>query len=342
MKTLSLSSVILLATALFFQVLNVVAQGDPYSLPKLPYAYNALEPAIDAQTMEIHYSKHHAAYVKNLNAALKSGKYSDWTFDELMLYAGEIDEAIRNNGGGHYNHTLFWNILGQGKPFNPSSEVGKAVVTTFGSYDSLTTLLSKAGASRFGSGWAWLIVTPERKLAVCSTPNQDNPIMDVAPCRGIPVLGIDVWEHAYYLKYQNKRGDYLSALLSVINWEAVNLNYTEALKSQLLVTLERETWTGLQDYHVVMSQTFHPAEEGDLKPIKARSGEMVEKALALRNGSIPASFNTPEIKKAIDDLVTGSEEVDKLVQKKASDKAITDRLTKLHDTFHIIQGLCRH
>jgi superoxide dismutase len=259
-----------------------------------------------------------------------------------MLYAGELSDAIRNNGGGHYNHSLFWNILGAGKPFNPQSEVGKAIIGTFGSYDSLKTLLSKAGASRFGSGWAWLIVTPEKGLAVCSTPNQDNPIMDVSACRGIPVLAIDVWEHAYYLKYQNKRGDYLSAILGVINWEAVNSNYTAALKSQLLVTLERETWEELHQYHVVMAETFHPAEEGNLEPIRTRSGEMVEKAIALQKGKIPASFNTPEVKKTIADLVKGSEEVNKLVQKKAGDKVVLERLTALHDTFHIIQGLCKH
>ena len=177
---------------------HLQAQTYPFELPKLPYAYSALEPVVDAATMEIHYSKHHAAYVKNLNAALKGSKDERYTLDELMLYAGEFEEVIKNNAGGHYNHSLFWNILGLNSPFSAQSEVGKAVIATFGSVDSLNKLLYKAGSTRFGSGWAWLYVTPEKKLAVCSSPNQDNPIMDVSPNRGVPVLGIDVWEHASY------------------------------------------------------------------------------------------------------------------------------------------------
>jgi len=213
------------------------AQYYPFVLPEMPYNYNALEPVIDARTMEIHYSKHHAAYVKNLNNALKGTKYEGYSLDELMLSAGELGDAIRNNAGGHYNHILFWNILSLNNPFDAQSEVGKAVTATFGSLDSLKKVLNKAGATRFGSGWAWLCVTTDKKLAVCSSPNQDNPIMDVSPERGIPILCIDVWEHAYYLKYQNKRGDYLSAILNAINWDAVNKNYTEALKSPLLKTM---------------------------------------------------------------------------------------------------------
>jgi len=212
----------------------VSAQRYPYELPKLPYEYNALDPVIDAQTIEIHYSKHHATYVKNLNNAVKGTKYEGYLLDDLMLHAGEYGDAVRNNAGGHFNHALYWNTLSLNNPFDPQNEVGKAVMTTFGSLDSLKKLLNKAGATRFGSGWAWLYVTTDKRLAVCSSPNQDNPIMDVSPERGIPILAIDVWEHAYYLKYQNKRGDYLSAILNAINWEAVNKNYTEALNSEVL------------------------------------------------------------------------------------------------------------
>lgn len=219
----------------------VQAQQYPFTLPPLPYGYNAIEPNIDARTMEIHHARHHAAYVNNLNNAVKAGSFEKYSLDELMLNASNFNDAIRNNAGGHYNHTLFWGILSLTSPFNPQSEVGKAVLSTFGSLDSLNRLLSKAGASRFGSGWAWLLVTPEGKLAVSSSPNQDNPIMDISPDRGIPVLGIDVWEHAYYLKYQNKRGDYLSAVLGAINWEAVNDNYMKALRSPLLKIIEKES-----------------------------------------------------------------------------------------------------
>lgn len=332
------------ACALIFQwtTVKLTAQNFPYELPKLAFSYNALEPAIDAATMEIHYSKHHAAYVKNLNAALKGSKYENYTLDELMLYAGELGDAIRNNAGGHYNHSLFWNTLSLGSPFSAQTEIGKAVMETFGSPDSLKKLLNIAGATRFGSGWAWLYVTTGKKLAVCSSPNQDNPIMDVSPARGIPILGIDVWEHAYYLKYQNKRGDYLTAVLNIINWEAVNKNYTAALASPILKTIELETWATLNSFHEVMAETFHPSEEGDLKPIRERSGEFLEKAKALQNGTIPASFDTPEIKKSIDDLVKGATALNQMIISKADDKSVTKLLDELHDVFHTIQGLCRH
>jgi superoxide dismutase, Fe-Mn family len=216
----------------------LTAQNYPFELPKLPYAFNALEPVVDAQTMEIHYSKHHATYVKNLNNAVKGSKYEGYSLENLMLHASEAGEAIHNNAGGHFNHSMYWSILSLKSPFNPNSEVGKAVTGTFGSPDSLKKLLNKAGLTRFGSGWAWLYVTTDKKLAVCSSPNQDNPLMDVSPERGIPILCIDVWEHAYYLKYQNKRADYLSAILEAINWEVVNKNYTEALASPLLKTMK--------------------------------------------------------------------------------------------------------
>ena len=225
---------ILLAFLLATVTLTLEAQKYPFELPKLPYAYNALEPAIDAATMEIHHSKHHAAYVKNLNAAVKGTKYEQSPLDEIMLHAGEAGDAIRNNAGGHYNHSLFWTILGMNHPFDPKSEVGKAVIATFGSADSLKKALAKAGSTRFGSGWAWLYVTPDKKIAVGSSPNQENPIMDISPIRGIPVLAIDVWEHAYYLKYQNRRADYLTAILDIINWDAVNELYKQALGSALL------------------------------------------------------------------------------------------------------------
>jgi Fe-Mn family superoxide dismutase len=232
--------VFIIAGCLAGLTLNLPAQNYPFELPKLAYSYNALEPVVDAQTMEIHYSKHHATYVKNLNAALKGSKYESYALSDLLLNAGETGEGIRNNAGGHYNHSLYWNSLSLNNPFNPQSEVGKAITATFGSPDSLKKLLYKAGLTRFGSGWAWLYVTTDKKLAICSSPNQDNPIMDISPDRGIPLLCIDVWEHAYYLKYQNKRGDYLNAILNAINWDVVNTNYKEALVSPLLKAIEKQ------------------------------------------------------------------------------------------------------
>jgi superoxide dismutase len=313
------------------------AQNYPFELPKLPYAYNALEPVIDAQTMEIHYSKHHATYVKNLNLAVKGTEFEKYSLDELMLYANENGDAIRNTAGGHYNHSLYWNTLALNIPFNAQSSVGKAIISTFGSVDSLKKLLSKAGASRFGSGWAWLYVTTEKKLAVCSSPNQDNPIMDVSTERGIPILAIDVWEHAYYLKYQNKRADYLAAVLTAINWDAVNRNYTEALANPLLKTIEKDAWTELNEFHEVLGATFHPSEEGNLKPIRDRSAELLKRAKDLQNGKIPASFNTPEIKKLMVDLVSECGAINQLVYINANDKILKIRLATIHEIFHNIK-----
>ena len=198
-----------------------------HSLPALPYAFDALEPHIDARTMEIHHDKHHQAYVDNLNKALAGTEHENKTLEELMANISAYPAAVRNNGGGHYNHTLFWTVLGPNGG-SPSGELAKAINDAFGSLDALKEKMNTAGATRFGSGWAWLIVK-DGKLEVTSTPNQDNPLMDVADVNGHPILGIDVWEHAYYLKYQNKRPDYLSAIWNVINWNEVEKRYKAAL-----------------------------------------------------------------------------------------------------------------
>lgn len=196
----------------------------------LPYAYNALEPFVDAQTMEIHFSKHHAGYVKNLNAALAGTADEKLSLNEILAKVSTMSTAVRNNAGGHYNHELFWSVLTPEKNTKMSAELEKAVIDTFGSVDALKEKLNAAGASRFGSGWAWLVVTQEGKLVISSTPNQDNPMMDNAEVKGTPIFAIDVWEHAYYLKYQNKRGDYLAALWSVVNWTEVSKRYNQANK----------------------------------------------------------------------------------------------------------------
>jgi superoxide dismutase len=195
----------------------------------LPYAYNALEPFVDAQTMEIHYSKHHAAYVKNLNAALTGTAAEKLSLNEIFAKVSALSPAVRNNAGGHFNHELFWSVLTPEKNTKMSTELENAINDTFGSLDKLKEKLNAAGASRFGSGWAWLVVTREGKLVVTSTANQDNPLMDVAEVKGTPIFGIDVWEHAYYLKYQNKRADYLVALWNVVNWTEVSNRYKAAL-----------------------------------------------------------------------------------------------------------------
>ena len=196
-------------------------------LPELPYAHDALEPHIDAQTMQIHHGKHHQAYVDNLNKALAGTDGEGKTLEQLMENISAYPAAVRNNGGGHYNHTLFWSILGPNGG-STSGDLEKAINEAFGSLESLKEKMNAAGAGRFGSGWAWLIVK-DGKLDVTSTPNQDNPLMDVADTKGTPILGIDVWEHAYYLKYQNRRPEYLGAIWNVINWEAVEARYKAAL-----------------------------------------------------------------------------------------------------------------
>jgi len=199
-----------------------------HTLPALPYAFDALEPHIDAMTMQIHHDKHHQAYVDNLNKALAGSDGEFKTLEELMGNISAYPAAVRNNGGGHYNHTLFWTVLGPAGSGEPTCDLAAAINEAFGSLDALKEKMSTAGATRFGSGWSWLIVS-DGKLQVSSTPNQDNPLMDIADVQGHPILGIDVWEHAYYLKYQNKRPDYLKAIWNVINWNEVAMRYKAAL-----------------------------------------------------------------------------------------------------------------
>lgn len=199
-----------------------------YILPDLPYNYDSLEPYIDATTMEIHHSKHHGGYVNNLNNAVAGTELEAKSLTELLATAGMLPTAVRNNSGGHFNHSLFWSIMGKDKGGNPTAKLGDDINSTFGSFDAFKDEFSKAAATRFGSGWAWLLVK-DGKLVVSSTPNQDNPLMDVAEVKGNPVLGLDVWEHAYYLKYQNRRPEYIKNFFNVVNWDAVSERYEKAL-----------------------------------------------------------------------------------------------------------------
>ncbi|MCW3081595.1 superoxide dismutase [Segetibacter sp.] len=204
----------------------------PYTQQPLPYTYNALEPFIDATTMEIHYSKHAATYAKNLaEATVAEGVSSANTSLETLL--GNISKytpKMRNNAGGHYNHELFWKIMGPRQSAKPNKGLTSAITRDFGSYEAFTTQFSDAGKNRFGSGWAWLVITPDNKLKIGSTPNQDNPLMDVSDLKGMPLLGLDVWEHAYYLKYQNKRPDYITNWWNVVNWSFVSDRFDTAIK----------------------------------------------------------------------------------------------------------------
>lgn len=192
-----------------------------FQLQPLPYAFNALEPHIDAKTMEIHHDKHHAAYTNNLNNAIAGTEWENKSIEEILANVSKISPAVRNNGGGFYNHNLFWEVMGPNAGGTPTGDLAAAIDRDLGGFDKFKELFAAAGATRFGSGWAWLIVTPEKKLAVTSTPNQDNTLMDLAEVKGTPILGMDVWEHAYYLHYQNRRPDYIAAFFNVINWDVV-------------------------------------------------------------------------------------------------------------------------
>lgn len=200
-----------------------------FELPALAYATDALEPHIDKLTMEIHHGKHHQAYVTNLNKALEGKPEANSNIEDIIKNISKFPAAVRNNGGGHFNHTLFWTVLGPNKGGEPTGDLAKAINEAFGSFADFKTKIQEAGATRFGSGWAWLSVGADKKLVISSTPNQDNPLMDIAEVKGTPIFGIDVWEHAYYLKYQNKRPDYLAAIWNVVNWDAVAERYKKAL-----------------------------------------------------------------------------------------------------------------
>ncbi|GAB3731474.1 superoxide dismutase [Spirosoma lituiforme] len=198
-----------------------------FVLDPLPYPSDSLEPNIDKQTMEIHHDKHHNAYVTNLNNAIAGTEMENKSIEDLLVNVSSAPVAVRNNGGGHYNHTLFWNTISGNGGGQPTGTLADAIMQKFGSFDAFKEEFTKAATTRFGSGWAWLIVTPEGELAVTSSPNQDNPLMDVADKKGFPIIGLDVWEHAYYLKYQNRRPDYIAAYFNVVDWNAAEKRYQQ-------------------------------------------------------------------------------------------------------------------
>jgi len=198
-----------------------------FELPKLPYSYDALEPHIDARTMEIHYSKHHQAYTTNLNAAIEGTDLAGKSIEDILKNLDLNNKPVRNNGGGFYNHNLFWEVMAPNAGGEPTGELATVINEAFGSFDAFKDAFAKAGATQFGSGWAWLCVK-NGKLEVCATANQDNPLMPGIGCEGTPILGLDVWEHAYYLNYQNRRPDYINAFFNVVNWDAVAKKYADA------------------------------------------------------------------------------------------------------------------
>lgn len=200
-----------------------------FALPPLPYAYDALEPHFDKQTMEIHHTKHHQTYTTNLNNAIQGTNLEEKSIEEILQNVSQAPPAVRNNGGGYFNHNLFWTILKAGGGGEPTGPIADAITNTFGTYDTFKEEFTKAATTRFGSGWAWVCKKDDGTVQICSTANQDNPLMDIeTACNGTPVLGLDVWEHSYYLKYQNRRPEYIAAFFNLINWDEVNRRFTEA------------------------------------------------------------------------------------------------------------------
>ena len=318
-------------------ILSTSALKAQFTLAPLPYAYDALEPYVDAQTMEIHYTKHHTGYVNKLNKAIAEFPDAPKNINRLLAEISKYPTSVRNNAGGHFNHTLFWNILAPASDQKPDDFLMEAIKADFGSYEAFQTELNKAAATRFGSGWAWLIVTPDKKLAVTSTPNQDNTLMDDAPVKGTPVIGIDVWEHAYYLKYQNKRGDYLTAIWNVLNWKEINNRHKLAKRNNGYVF---GNWPELAHFHTVMNATFHPSEEGNVEPIKKQLKDFVKKAEALTKNKMPEMFATPEIKAAAENMVSSTKAFQKNF-KKFSDEQLVTELHALHEVFHALTNVCR-
>lgn len=302
----------------------------------LPYSYDDLEPFVDAETTKLHYSKHHAAYVNNLNAAVAGTPIEKLSLNEILAKASTMSSEIRNNAGGHYNHELYWTVLTPEENTKASTELENAINETFGSLDLLKEKLTTAGISVFGSGWAWLIVTNKGKLAVCSTQNQDNPLMDIATIKGTPIFAIDVWEHAYYLDYLNKKNDYLSTIWNVVNWTEISKRYHDAITNPDKFAF----WPEIKSFHKVISHTFYPSEEGNLQPVKEKSSELLENAFALKTSNIPTEYLTRSIVTAVNKLAIYSKSLDKLVKSNATDEKITKALNNLHNEFHTLLELC--
>ncbi len=321
---------VLLSAALFS--IGVQAQ---FKQTPLPYSYNAFPNVIDAETMETHYTKHAAGYVSKLNAAIANTPLEKQSMEAILANISSLSTEIRNNAGGHYNHELYWKMLNAGNPISMSENLKNEIIKEFGSIEGLKSKMAKASADQFGSGWVWLIVSPEKKLLVTSTPNQDNPLMDVVPVRGIPIIGIDVWEHAYYLKYKNKRADYFDAVFNILNWQEISSRFKDALGTN------SEEWESLEKFHEVMAATFHPVEKGNYSPLKLRAGELAKRAKELQNSDIPSSQNKTKLKASIQKLIMQTDLLEKRVKAKAKDAELKSLITNTHNIFHEIMGLCK-
>lgn len=314
---------------------NLIAQ--PFSLPKLNFNYAAYEPYIDAQTMEIHHSKHHQGYVNKLNKAVQGTKFETMDLRKILLNGSLLDESIRNNAGGHYNHTLFWNILNPARDGeNMREEFKSALIKEFHSLDSLKILLGNAAAKHFGSGWAWLILTPEKRLAVTSSANQDNPIMDVSSCRGIPIIGIDVWEHAYYLKYQNKRKDYLVGIWELLDWSMISNKYMEAMNDPFLQQIQENSWPEFKSFKLLLDQCKNASKKDEYNTLALK---LYTNSLILLNSIRPEKYNSKEIDLRLKQLYKECKNLYKNSKKLLSKEQLASKYNSIRTQLIEIQSL---
>jgi superoxide dismutase len=323
---------ILFTSLLIFKNYN----AQPFTLPQLKFNYSAYEPYIDGQTMEIHHSKHHQGYVNKLNKAIQGTKYESMELREILLNSSHLSDNIKNNAGGHYNHSLFWEILNPvQKNATPSKALKTAIDKSFGGLDSMKIMLGKSAAKQFGSGWAWLSVTPEKELAISNSPNQDNPIMDISKIRGIPIIGIDVWEHAYYLKYQNNRKDYLQNIWSLLDWKVISFKYNEALNDPYLKIINETSWQEMISFHIAykkmksaLNQTPFKSPE-ELNDIAALSANLLAKAIVLVASERPEKYEKEDISKRIQAIQSNCESLYKTIKARKNDSVIKSKFLKL-------------
>jgi len=317
--------------------------SQTHKLPELNNGYSKYNDFIDSHTMKIHHLEHHQSYVNKLNKSLHGTIKENESLNSILLNISFFKNVdIRYNAGGHYNHSLFWDILNPNASKEIDPQFQKVINQSFSNFEGLEKEMKSALLNQIGTGWIWLIVSPKGKLLVTSTSNEDNPIMDVVSERGVPIIGIDNWEHAYYIKYKNNKEDYFNAIWSLIDWEIISNKFIQAIESQLFENLKVDNWPELKVYKDIMSHTFHAGEDGDLNAIRSLSKDLMLNSIYLRNSNIPIEFTDDKTIKALVKLEKQSLEIHELCLNKESDKVIWKKLQSAHNTFHVIQGLCKH
>lgn len=329
---------------LVFITISNLHEAQKHVLPKLGYEYGAYEPFIDSQTMRVHHLKHHQGYVNKLNRALKGTKKEKESLNSILMNISMYNTAVRNNSGGHYNHSLFWEILNPKPNKQASEDLMRGISKSYESIGKLKEKMNLEAAKRFGSGWVWLILQANGELKITSTANQDNPLMDINKDRGIPIIAIDVWEHAYYLKYQNKRNDYLGAIWNLIDWGIVSDNYIKAFSSPIFQELKTQNWPELNIFRNDLSHIYYSAESENYEPLKTMTKELMMKAIYLKNSEIPKDLRSDEYgyHVILNKIEKQSIELHDLVLEHSSNKTLLKKLNTMHETFHQVQGVCKH